>query len=114
MAYVVGSFTKSEDEATHLANAERVQALSSVTEVSVPASRLSTLLDAQNMPQIDLFSLDVEGYEAEVLKGLDLTRHKPRFILVETKDIAGVLNVLKQQYTILDQLSFHDYLLKAE
>ena len=114
MAYVVGSFTKSEDEATHLANAERVQALSSVTEVSVPASRLSTLLDAQNMPQIDLFSLDVEGYEAEVLKGLDLTRHKQRFILVETKDIAGVLNVLKQQYTILDQLSFHDYLLKAE
>ena len=113
MAYVVGSFGESDDETTHLESAKRVQALTSVQDVQVPARRLSAILDEYGMAVIDLFSLDVEGYEIQVLKGLDLRRHRPRFILVETKNIDCVLEALDRQYALIEQMSFHDYLLKA-
>jgi hypothetical protein len=32
--------------------------------------------------------LDVEGYEASALAGLDLTRHAPRFLLIEIHEPA--------------------------
>jgi FkbM family methyltransferase len=52
-------------------------------EFSVPARTLSSVLDEVGAPEVDLLSLDVEGYEAEVLAGLDLSRHAPRFVVVE-------------------------------
>lgn len=45
-----------------------------------PSTRCSTKAAA---PEIDLLSLDVEGYEPEVLEGLDLHRHAPRYMLIE-------------------------------
>jgi FkbM family methyltransferase len=54
----------------------------------VPARSLSSLLDEIGAPaEIDLLSLDVEGYEPHVLRGLDLSRHAPRWILVEVHDV---------------------------
>jgi len=54
----------------------------------VPARSLSSLLDELGAPaEIDLLSLDVEGYEPQVLRGLDLNRHAPRWILVEVHDV---------------------------
>ena len=48
---------------------------------------------------VDFFSLDVEGYEIPVLQGMNPDRHRPRFILVETKDLdEGVLAALKGHY----------------
>lgn len=55
-------------------------------EVEVPARSLSSILDELGAPEVDLLSLDVEGYEANALEGLDLDRHAPRFILVEIVD----------------------------
>jgi len=52
-------------------------------ELDVPARTLSSLLDELSAPEIDLLSLDVEGFEAQVLRGLDLARHAPRYVLVE-------------------------------
>jgi FkbM family methyltransferase len=43
----------------------------------VPARPLSSVLDEARADRIDLLSLDVEGYEAEVLRGLDLSLHAP-------------------------------------
>ena len=57
-------------------------------EFTVPARTLSSVLDEANAPEIDLLSLDVEGFEPQVLAGLDLDRHAPRFILVEIRDMA--------------------------
>ena len=52
---------------------------------TAPARTLSSLLDEHAAGQkVDLLSLDVEGYEVEALLGLDLARHRPRFICVET------------------------------
>ena len=45
---------------------------------------------------------------------MDSDRHRPRFILVETKDLNGVLAALKGHYRQIDQLSVHDYLLQTD
>lgn len=55
--------------------------------LQVPAKTLSSLLEKYNITHIDLLSLDVEGYEAEVLKGLDFSRHSPTFMLIEVRDL---------------------------
>jgi FkbM family methyltransferase len=55
-------------------------------ELDVDARTLSALLDEMDAPEIDLLSLDVEGFEGPALRGLDLVRHAPRHILVEIHD----------------------------
>jgi FkbM family methyltransferase len=55
-------------------------------EVDVKARTLSSLLDEIGAPEVDLLSLDVEGFEAPALRGLDLERHAPRYVLVEIHD----------------------------
>jgi FkbM family methyltransferase len=54
---------------------------------SVPARSLSSVLDEADVRAVDLLSLDVEGYEAQVLAGLDLSRHAPAWILIEMHDL---------------------------
>lgn len=59
------------------------------------ARTLTSLLDEVEAPlAFDLLSLDVEGNELAVLKGLDLERYIPKWILVETRgpEIAGYLS----------------------
>ncbi len=58
---------------------------------TVAAARLSTLLEtyAPAVAEIDFLSLDVEGTELEVLRGLDMARFKPRVLIVEANDDAA-------------------------
>jgi FkbM family methyltransferase len=49
------------------------------------ARTLDEVLDEVKVPRVDLLSLDTEGNELDVLRGLDLERHRPRLILVEDK-----------------------------
>jgi FkbM family methyltransferase len=55
-------------------------------ELDVRARTLSDILDEVGAPEIDLLSLDIEGFEEPALRGLDLSRHAPRHILVEIHD----------------------------
>ena len=57
-------------------------------ETDVPAVTLSALLDQVGAPEIDLLSLDVEGFEPEVLAGLNLDRHAPRWIVIEAHNFS--------------------------
>ena len=53
-------------------------------EVPIPVVTLSRLLDEHAAGRtIDFLSVDVEGHEAASLAGLDLTRHRPRVLVVE-------------------------------
>ncbi|HEY3830262.1 MAG TPA: FkbM family methyltransferase [Solirubrobacteraceae bacterium] len=77
----------------------------------VPARSLSSLLDEAGVDGVDLLSLDVEGYEAQALGGLDLTRHAPAWILVEMHDleagrreIGAVLGERYVEHTLLSPL----------
>jgi len=49
----------------------------------VKASTLSKVLDENGVTKVDFLSLDVEGYELEVLKGIDFEKVDIRFLLVE-------------------------------
>lgn len=46
---------------------------------------LDSLLQKHGLDRIDFLSLDVEGYELEVLDGLSLERYRPSFILIEDR-----------------------------
>ena len=37
--------------------------------------------------EIDVLSIDVEGFELKVLNGLDFTKYKPKVIIIEFLDI---------------------------
>ncbi|MFM7191254.1 MAG: FkbM family methyltransferase [Microcystaceae cyanobacterium] len=79
-------------------------------QIDVPARTLTSILEEYGVTDIDFFSLDVEGFELQVLKGLDLTRYCPKYLLVETNDKAPIDDYLKEYYQEIDQLTFHDYL----
>jgi hypothetical protein len=80
----------------------------------VPARTLSSLLDEMDAPEVDLLSLDVEGHEPQALRGLDLDRHAPRFVLVEIHDMATgrepIEAILGHRYVAVEQLSPVDML----
>jgi hypothetical protein len=69
---------------------------------------------AYEAPEWDLLSLDVDGFEPQVLAGLDLGRQAPRFILVEIRDMAtgraAVAAVLGERYTPVEAISPYDML----
>jgi FkbM family methyltransferase len=83
-------------------------------EFTAPARTLSSILDEAGAPEVDLLSLDIEGYEPQALAGLDLERHAPRYILVEMRDRvvdrAPVEAVLGERYVEVDALSPFDFL----
>lgn len=84
-------------------------------EVMAVARTLSSLLDEANAPaEMDLLSLDVEGGELEVLKGLDHRRHRFRYLLVECRDPQRMTSHLADAgYVLVDKISQHDYLYAA-
>jgi FkbM family methyltransferase len=113
MAFVAGHSQDDAEERARLTRAMSVQNLREVKRIDVPAKTLSSILDDLGSPGVDLLSLDVEGFELEVLKGLDLRRHRPAYILLETDKIDAALDVLGGNYCVVDLLSHHDFLLKV-
>ena len=68
------------------------------------------MIEAYGSPQIDLLSLDVEGFELQVLKGLDLERHGPTWMLIEARYRDEIDSFLGTVYEVVDELSYHDVL----
>jgi FkbM family methyltransferase len=87
-----------------------------VVDFGAVARTLSSILDeSEAPPQMDLLSLDVEGAELEVLRGVDHERHRFRHILVECRDAARLDGYLRTVgYRRIEQLSVHDYLFTDE
>jgi FkbM family methyltransferase len=82
--------------------------------VRVPARTLSSVLEQAGVSAVDLLVLDVEGHELEVLSGLDLDRHAPRFMLVEALQRAAqqpaIDAALAPRYEFVEALSEYDLL----
>jgi FkbM family methyltransferase len=78
------------------------------------AIRLQDILVESNAPKhIDFFSLDVEGSELNVLKGIDHSFYKFKFILIEIREFKKVNKFLnKKNYKLIDSFGGRDFLYK--
>jgi FkbM family methyltransferase len=84
-------------------------------EFVIQTATLNNILETMNIKNIDFFSLDVEGYEKEVLLGLNLNIFKIKTILLEWHlDISEIQNMLNNTHVIVEQLSKHDYVFVAK
>jgi FkbM family methyltransferase len=109
MSFQKGAYGGNEKEQRRIQLAMDAQNLESYGQVEVKTSRLSSILDEIGSPPVDFFSLDVESSELDVLSGLDLQRHRPTWILVETQSPDAVLAALPG-YAMEAKLTQHDYL----
>lgn len=82
--------------------------------IIVKCSNLTDLLKKNKIKKtIDLFTLDVEGYESDVLNGINFRRYKFKYFLIETKKFFKIKRYLNLRgYQFIKKLSRHDYLFK--
>jgi len=112
MSMVKGSMKNEAADLEHLRRGCEVQKISTY-ELTVPARTLTAVLDRHHPPAIDFFSLDVEGFELEALKGLDFDKYRPKWLLVEARFRAELDSFLKPWYEAAAQLSYHDVLYRS-
>lgn len=105
MSAVPGAFDNAATMALHLDAARGFEQPVTGRSIDVPARTLSAVLDEAQAPaEFDLLSLDVEGYEPAVLRGLDLARYRPRFICVEVRDRPQIDALLSGAYAVAEVL----------
>lgn len=105
------TLTTLRDQDQHLQKAEGHFDSAESYEFAAKARTITSILDEARAPEsIDLLSLDVEGAELSVLRGLDTGKYSFRYMLIETAEIAAVEAELTG-YHVIDQFSAHDYLL---
>jgi len=115
MSVVDGSIKSEEGQRKHIENGVQVQDLKESYSVKVVARTLESILDDLKLPiKIGFLSLDVEGYELEVLKGLNLKKYQPTYILVEARNFNDINDYLTKEYELVEQMTYHDYLFKLK
>lgn len=113
MSVVKGAMRDAGEEDGHITKGCDDQGIESY-ELDVPAVTLSALLDKHQIPKVDLLSLDVEGFELSVLRGLDLNRHRPGHMLIEARYRDEIDAYLSGSYEAIAELSHHDVLYRAK
>jgi FkbM family methyltransferase len=79
-----------------------------IVSLSVPSLTFESLCDTHQVGHIDLVHIDAEGYDFEIIKSIDLARHKPLLVMYEHKHLTRDENGLCRQhlrqhgYDILD------------
>jgi hypothetical protein len=78
------------------------------------ARPLNDLIVESNAPKImDLLSLDVEGAEIEVLKGINHKEYRFKYMCIECRSKDKLVEYLSSVgYEFVENLSGHDYLFK--
>lgn len=63
---------------------------------------------------IDFLSLDIEGWEMNALKGMDLNKYRPQLICIEiSRDVKFILEMFKKfNFTLLKKVG-HDYIFSS-
>ena len=95
----------------HIELAEQVQGIIP-NSVECRTMTLSQVIDESPYDKISFMSIDVEGYEVQVLKGLKFERHCPDFLLIESSQIEIVKRLVSEHMSLVAQFSHHDYLFK--
>ena len=116
MSVVEGSLGNEDEQTRHIESGVDIQKLNGTYSVEVVARTLESILDElPHQKEIDFLSLDVEGGELAVLEGMNIEKYRPRYILVEARFFNDVNEFLTgHEYTLVEQLSHHDYLYTAK
>lgn len=89
---------------------DAIQEINIVNVLSIPLH-----LMVANLKEIDFISIDTEGTELDVLKGLDLTENRPRLLVVENnyedKDISFFM--AKYGYELDQRYKINDFYVPA-
>jgi len=91
-------------------------------EIIVPAKTVQSIIDEQTIISkgntIDLFVADVEGYELQILQGLDFSKNSPSFFLLEIQNSERLQMIseflLPHKYSLLGEIGEKDYLFMKE
>jgi len=85
-------------------------------EVIVEGRTLSDTLKIFKVEDIDILSIDVEGYEYEVLSGIDFDMYSPKLILLEDKNL--YLNkhnlLIRKGYKLVRRLNRNSWYLRDD
>lgn len=71
-------------------------------EINIQTNTLTDILNDFSINKIDLLTIDVEGYEIKVLKGLNFDKYNPSVIIVEFLDLEA--NKWEIPYNNLDNV----------
>jgi FkbM family methyltransferase len=82
---------------------------------SVNSKTLTKILDEVSAPSlIDFFSLDVEGFEDQVIKGINFDKYNFKYFLIETQNDEVINFLINKNYIFIKKLSLHDLLFKYD
>jgi FkbM family methyltransferase len=113
MSLVKGAMRTEAEELAHIEKGCAVQKIET-RELTVPTATLSSLLDKHGVERVDLLSLDVEGFELQVLGGIDFARHAPGHLLIEARYRNEIDAFLGDRYEPIADLTHHDVLYRAK
>lgn len=114
MSVVDGAMGNPDADAAHIARAKQHDPSAGSFKVSVPGRTLSSVIAESGFEKIDFLSLDVEGFETQVLQGLDFSRHRPTWICVEARFPDEVHALLGTHYEMVEQLTRLDRLYRVK
>ena len=80
--------------------------------ISVPCDTLENILNINFIKHIDFMTIDTEGYEFEVLEGMNLNINRPTYLLIEIylQDKDKIFNYLEQHnYLFLENITNYNY-----
>lgn len=81
--------------------------------VKVNVDTLDSILKTNDINDIDLFVLDVEGFEENVLKGFTIELYKPKIIIIEIADqhesFIGNETLMNKFKRLRDYFNIHNY-----
>jgi FkbM family methyltransferase len=84
-----------------------------IIKIEVPQKTLNSIIESEisELTHIDIMSIDVEGGELNVLKGLNLDKYKPKILVIENIfNKTDIYDYLKQfNYTLDKQIDYNQY-----
>jgi len=108
MSSVTGASGNKNYDGEHTKLGRQIQEIKEIRKIKVHAVTLSDIIKKSKFASIDLLSLDLEGYEAEALKGLDLEKHGPNRILIEVRNQEEITRIIGGHYDLEAILSSND------
>ena len=101
----------SKDLEDHVQEGLECQHIDESYSVDVQVLTFDQVLTDAGVTEIDFMSLDLEGYELQAMRGMDFERFRPKYILIEVRDLEAMEEFLGQRdYRRVEKLTVHDYL----